>query len=300
MSTHSATNSLLSRLKVSAQQTITSEALAGNWFDQTISVRLDGMAALIDHPDLLNHFRRSFLGALGPGASAQAAARHPCPWDPPCTLDVFRREQFREDGVGLPKPFIPMARLENNDLIASIRVFGLACDWLPHVEAAFVDALRHRVPWRKMGASTPNLLDREIETCDKLSLPPKNVSITLEWITPFDAEKIDASEKTGSILTRLHRRIQGMARWHDCTVEDLKDSHVEIWEACSDPKNLEAIPALPSYSGTKKSMYFADAASGSIRLINNADLFWPLLVIGERCAVGRGATRGRGQFRILD
>ena len=98
-------NSVLARLKAAQQNQVTVNFLACNWFDQTIRVRLSGAARRSLDPEILNHFRRSFLGALSAGGSPAARAGQPCPWEPPCAFDVFCREQYRENGSGLPKPF---------------------------------------------------------------------------------------------------------------------------------------------------------------------------------------------------
>lgn len=39
-------------------------------------------------------------------ASPEARRRQPCPWDPPCTLDVFFGRRKQTAGLELPKPFV--------------------------------------------------------------------------------------------------------------------------------------------------------------------------------------------------
>ena len=291
-------NSLMGRLDVARHRPVRAADLASGWFDQTVRVRLGGAAHLSRSPELANHFRRSFGGALGAGASPEASDGLPCPWEPPCALDVFFREQMRVDGDGLPKPFVTLADRDGADLIAGLRVFGFATEWLPAVEQAFVDALRHRLPWRKLGAAPPPILDRQVETRHGFEAGPMPEAATLRWITPFDAEKIDAGEKTGSILTRLHRRLRGLARWHDADLPELNAKTVARWEAVTDARDIGAPKILASRSGLQRRTFHARAVQGRITLRGDLSPFWPLLLMGERCAVGRGAARGMGRYRL--
>lgn len=270
--------------------------LAALWFDQTIRVRLGGAAGLIRNPDLLNHFRRSFGGALGAGASPEASAGQPCPWEPPCALDVFFREQMRVEGTGLPKPFVPLADTDGADLIAGLRLFGFATDWAPAAEHAFTDALRHRLPWRKLGTVPPPLLDRWIETCEGIDPGAPPEAAALDWLTPLDAEKMDPAGKPGSILKRLHRRLQGLARWHDAALWELPDELVSYWEAIARTGEMDSPKPVPARSGLQQRTFHADTARGRLSLHGDLAPFWPLLRTGERCAIGRGATRGNGRY----
>lgn len=293
-------NSLQLRLQHPARGLISVEQLAGGWFDQTIWVRLGGVAGLARDFNLLNHFRRSLGEALGAGASPEASATHPpspCPWEPPCPLDVLFREQMRVEGVGLPKPFVTLADTDGADLIAGLRVFGFATDWMPTVEHAFVDALCHRLPWTKrLRIAPPPVLDRWIETCEGLDAVPTPIAVTLDWTTPLDAENLDASAKTGSVLTRLHRRLQGLARWHDAALPQLHADAVEHWEMAADASAMDAPKMQAARSGLQRKTFFADSMRGALRLCGNLAPFWPMLQMGERCCVGRGAVRGMGRF----
>lgn len=292
-------NSVLQRIRMAQSTRVTANALATRWFDQTIKMRLGGVARLIASGELENHFRRAFGGALGAGASPEANKHQPCPWEPPCALDVFFREQLRDGGDGLPKPFVPLMDVNGPDLIAGIRIFGLATDWMPAIELAFVDALNHRLPWRKLGlAHTPPLLDRWVETREGLQISPVPKHASVQWITPLDAEAIDPSDKAGSILTRLHRRLCGFANWHDCALSELAPSAVANWESSVDTSEIEAPQPITARSGLQRRTFRSAAAGGTLRLTGNIEEFWPILLMGERCAVGRGAVRGLGRYRL--
>jgi len=183
-------------------------------------------------------------------------------------------------------------------LIAGLRVFGFATEWLPAVEMAFIDGLSDRLPWKKLRIPRPVLLDRQIETCEGLGLDaPSNVA-AMNWLTPVDAENIDLREKAGSVITRLHRRLAGLAYWHDCALGDLEPGRIDAWQRLAGTEDVSMARAVPAYSGAQKKIFRADAAAGRISLSGDLTPFWPLLLLGERCGVGRGAARGRGRFSL--
>ncbi|TRD14810.1 hypothetical protein FEV53_18345 [Palleronia caenipelagi] len=67
---------------------------------------------------------------------------------------------MRLGGDGLPKPFVMLADVDGPDLIAGLRIFGFAIDWMPAADHAFVDALRHRLPWKRLVVQSRHLVDR--------------------------------------------------------------------------------------------------------------------------------------------
>ncbi len=277
---------------------LTPEELCACWFDQTVCVRLSGLAPLVRDFELFNHFRRSFGGGLRLAASEEARANLPCPWNPPCALDVFFREQVREERAGLPKPFVMLADADSDDLIAGLRVFGFATEWLPAAEHAFIAGLRDVLPWRKLGRRAPEIADRWIETCEGFDHPltPK---VTLRWITPLDAEKINPHGKPASILSRLVGRAEGIARWFDAALEADKDALAHLWTtAIRSVDDME--PRYRGFhSGQDRKTVRAKSSLGSIALAGDIAHLWPLMLIGERIFVGRGAARGCGRYGIV-
>lgn len=290
-------NSVQARLSLPACGILDGDQLAASWFDQTLSLRLGGAARFARQGDLAHHLRRSFGGALGAGASPECAATHPpspCPWEPPCALDVFFREQLRVEGDGLPKPFVTLIHTDGADLIAGLRVFGFATDWIPTVEHAFTDALRHRLPWKKLGSTPPPVTDRVLETCEGLAMDTPPTAVALDWLTPLDAEKIDPVERAASVLTRLHRRLDGLARWHDSRLAPLDEGAVAYWQAMAQP-TLTKRSILQVHA---RQAQRTDVAEGAMALHGDLAPFWAMLRLGERCFVGRGAARGQGRYRL--
>lgn len=126
------------------------ETLAREWFHQIITARLEGLGALASHPRLLARVRGALGDRLEARASAETIAGAPCPWEPPCALDVFFREQIRAGRHGLPKPFVLSAEALGRNLLVHATIFGFACDWTMSVRDALAEALRDWLRWRDL------------------------------------------------------------------------------------------------------------------------------------------------------
>lgn len=73
----------------------------------TITFELEGVASLALDPALPGRIRGAFGEALLPGASPEAAAGRPCPFDPPCGFEVlFRRQGRMTSGTDFPNPWM--------------------------------------------------------------------------------------------------------------------------------------------------------------------------------------------------
>ncbi len=276
--------------------------LAAAWADQTVTLRLHGGARL-NRPDLAGHLRRSFLGALGPGASPQARDGLACPQDPPCALDVFRREQFRDDrGNGLPKPYVIFAETRADDLLVSLRVFGAANDWFATASSAFEEGMRAILPWQKrFHRPMPDISSRRLEQVQGLALPPAGERVTLELLGPADTSGI---RKPGavlerSLLARLVRRVNALGHWHG----------LRLSSACT--RTLTAVLEAVDYSASDlvRDTYCSPnrlgqnrrnpCVRGRLRISGPVGPILPILAIGERCHIGRAAREGIGRFRLV-
>ena len=82
------------------------EALVETWMTARIAVRITGCGVLVHDLPLLRRIRGALGQELLATASPQAVAGQPCPWRPPCALDVLFREQGRAGNMGIPKPFV--------------------------------------------------------------------------------------------------------------------------------------------------------------------------------------------------
>jgi len=115
-----------------------------------IMVRTDHPAAATHAADpALPDRLRGMLGrALMEGASAEALACRPCPWQPPCALDLL----FGDHGallsgrLSMPRPFVlsvePFPQDNDDRLTLRLSLFGFATDWAEAVAETLVRGLR--------------------------------------------------------------------------------------------------------------------------------------------------------------
>jgi hypothetical protein len=283
-------------------QTLTLDGLRAAWFHQIVSVTVAGYGALADNIRLTNRIRGAWGREMMRTASPQSLAGKPCPWEPPCTLDVFFREQFRLGKHGLPKPFVLALDRHGHDLIVNLTLFGFACDWLPAARDALVAALAERVEWPSrpanlIGGKAPQL-SCDVLTVSEMPQPPVSGLVEIEFLTPMDAEGDDPLERPASVIGRLARRIDGLARWNDSLIDADWPLLSGIWT------NLEYhIGDLRRVHGERGSrrqnrLIPVDAISGRLILEGELAPLLSLIVLGQTCHVGRGAVSGMGRFRI--
>lgn len=269
--------------------------LFDTWFDQTVWVSLEGVGRLAENVEFLNHLRRSLGGGLGRSASPESQAGKPCPWEPPCAFDVLFREQLRNGQIGLPKPYIVLTETSGPDLHAGVRVFGLATDWMPAVEQALIIGLREILPWAKLGLDTPQILNRWVETQQSEALPTAPDICLLQWITPLDAEKHNAESDPASVIRRIVTRVKGMAVWHDSALDLCAATVEKAWIDRLVSAEF-AIKRHTQFLGRQPRTLHRGL--GRLVLEGELGVLWPLILMAERCFVGRGATRGMGRYAI--
>lgn len=120
----------------------TADDLLARWFQADIVVRLGpGLTPdRITDPRLPGRLRGALGDALLAGASAEARAEQPCPWDPPCALDVLWGETgTMRRGVEIPRPFVIRVDPDPPDgARVTLSLFGFATDWAEGVADALV------------------------------------------------------------------------------------------------------------------------------------------------------------------
>lgn len=122
------------------------DRLAEHWVAATVEATVPGHGALVGDLVLMNRVRRALGRMLMTGASAEAIAGKPCPWQPPCALDLLFREHARIGGRhGIPKPWVLAFDRRGFDLIVRITLFGFAIDWAGVVGHALAQALRDHI-----------------------------------------------------------------------------------------------------------------------------------------------------------
>lgn len=274
--------------------------LVAAWYDQTFTFRLKG-AGQRAPADIGGHLRRSFLGALGKGASPEAQAGRPCPWDPPCALDVFRREQLRgPKGDGLPKPHIIRAWPRGTDLIATLRIFGMAGDWAMTAAEAMALGIREILPWPRVVAglqTPPEIVERTVDI-SRLSLEPAPRQVALIFLSPIDGTGADIAAKPHSLITRLIRRVDAMSRWNGVAMDESAGRALAHHAARLDYDLTGLRPGRYESPNRHRQKRHDPTFGGRIVISSDLAPIWPILLLGARCHVGRHAVEGLGAFRL--
>lgn len=284
----------------------TVQDIMAGWRDQSVRVLLRADRPVetpsLDHAALVvaNHVRRRFFPALAAGASPAAQANAPCTWDPPCALDVFRREQLRTSrGIGLPKPMVVFVRLDGSFIQVTLRVFGVAIDWFPAAAEALVAGLR-TVPWReRFHMPPPKIVDRDIETMQGLEQVPPQRRVTLLFESPADiGGKVDHRSIGRSLLGRLLLRVDGLSRWQGYMLPEAYTRHIttSLDHLHFDESHLVRESYL---SENAKSQSRVDpVVAGRLTLEGDVAPILPILQIGTRTLIGRGAREGLGRYNL--
>jgi len=275
--------------------------LAAAWCCQTARFRVAGEGASAP-VGIGAHLRRSFLGALGSGASARAAGGQACDWDPPCALDVFRREQLRgPGGNGLPKPYVIAADLDRGDLIVSLGIFGMAVDWAMAAIEAMATGLRTILPWHHLYPGmtrAPDIVDRQIWFPPLPACPDAGNAVTLRLLSPLDITGTRRDAHPSSLLSRLLRRIDGLSRWNGMALEPEAGRAMaqSFRHLAVDLSGLRATQQLsPNAKGQRR---VRDVVLGEIVISGDWAPIWPLLAMGEQAHLGRGAVEGLGRYDL--
>ncbi len=275
-------------------------ALADRWQTARLEARLAGYGALADDLVLMNRVRGAFGRRLMDGASDEAIAGKPCPWHPPSALDVLFREQMRVGRHGLPKPLALALDRRERDLVVRLTLFGLAIDWAAAAMQAMVSALRHDIDWRSRadGRFLPKL-----DIVDCMILPaglhpsaPRS-PVVLRFVTPLDSSGDDPLERPATVVGRLARRVDLMARWMGVELDADWPALSRVWLGLDyNADRLARAAALARHSSRTGQSFRQSLVAGELAIVGALETIWPLLAAGESCHVGRGATQGLGRY----
>ncbi len=270
-----------------------------------------GLAGDVRFPNWL----RGALGdALMDGASAEARAGRPCPWRPPCALDVLWGETGTvRRGVPIPRPFV--VRVDEpapGGLRITLSLFGFATDWMEDAAAALVRALRHGVGMGPDGARLPLEPGRRvIRTPGPPPLPTvraagaDEATLSVRILTPLILRRKSTPVLDPlALLTSLSRRAEGFARWHDTAL--MVDGEALARAAAA--LTLEADGLAPPTTWSRTSARQpgrripASGVVGRLTLRGPGAALTavaPLLALGGRVGAGGHAAQGQGRFEVL-
>jgi hypothetical protein len=279
------------------------EQLAEQWVAATVEMSVQGHGALKDDLVLMNRIRGALGRMLMAGASAEAIAGKPCPWSPPCALDLLFREQARLGGKhGIPKPWVLALDRRGFDLVVRVTLFGIAVEWAGVVAHTLAVALRDHIDW-KQRAPTLFLPKATIERVavkqtNGVVLPRVRASAVLDFITPLDAAGDDPLDRPATVVGRLARRIDLLARWMEMEIDADWRSLSRLWNDLAYDAAGLARRRLDRRSGRDPRDFQLGLVSGSLGIAGELGPIWPLIVLGQLCHAGRGATAGLGRYVV--
>lgn len=276
------------------------EALATAWTQVRVSARIPGYGALAHDTVVLRRVRGGLGQILMQSASPEAIAGKPCPWRPPCTLDVLFREQGRSGAHGIPKPFILAAERRGDDLEVVLTLFGVAVDWSPAVVHALVATLRHGIDWRgqrrDVFAPVPVVALVNVVGFEGVRRISVGSCVSLDFLTPLNAENDDPLDRPATVLARLARRVEGLARWQDVAIDEDWRALAANWAELSyDASSLRRV-RIHRRSGRTAREFVMDAVAGTLCIDGVPAPLRALLAIGEQVHIGKGASEGFGRF----
>jgi hypothetical protein len=278
-------------------RTLGPAALAAAWFHGLVRVRCARAGGLAGDPALLGKLRGALGHELGRAGSAEALAGRPCPWRPPCALDLLFRTQGRiTGGLEIPKPWVPAAEAEGDDLVVVLTIMGFATEWLEPAAEALVRGLRGGLS----GTGRLEVVDREILVRERVE-PPAGDHLLLLWRTPLEIRRSEPARPLDppTIVASLANRVSGLARFQDAALAAGAARELKAAAGRVRARWLEArAVAWSRWSGRQGRRIPMAGVTSALELEGELGPLLPLLAIGETCHVGSHATLGLGRYVI--
>ncbi|MFS8037561.1 CRISPR system precrRNA processing endoribonuclease RAMP protein Cas6 [Xanthobacter sp. AM11] len=282
------------------------EGLVAAFKMRTIQLRVGGAAAHAADPLLCGRVRGALGDLLAASASPESRAGQPCPWSPPCAFEALFRKQGRmRPGVDFPSPWVICAEEGEGDLLLSLRLFGIACEWAPAVAETLVLAVDRHLGW---AAGTGAILDRQLIAADGLAIPDlgaegaQRIRVDLDFRSPAVCGRGGEARDPAVLFTGLRHRIEGLARWHGLTVAP--SQWPPITRAVRALEVRWAAPrALSWRRGSRRQDRWVpmSGVAGLLRLAGRSDdlaPLAPLLALGAEVHVGADIAFGCGRYRL--
>lgn len=275
--------------------------LADRWTMQDLRVLVPGHGALAQDAWTLHRFRGALGHALWVGASAEARADRPCPFQPPCGYALFHGTTDPDGmGAGNDRPFTLEADDLDGDLLLTLRLFGMAGDWASEFLAAMVAACRSGLDTGTRGQR--RALPVQMATRAPAALPgalPPHAGVTVETVTPIVQKsdgKAQASLDVASLLSALARRLESLARWHGLRPGwDSRAIGRVAQTYCADAQAMLGAATVPTGRDTGR---LRPAHAGLLRLPPPPPDLAPLLRLAPAVHLGADIAYGAGRVRV--
>ena len=277
----------------------TAPELCQQWADQTVSVILQFDQPMEALP-LADLARRWLLFTLSQTASAEAKHNHPCPWEPPCTFDLFKREQLRFRADGLPKPYSLAVMTQDHLAEVRVRVFGRAMTRFSAVSEALLRALGASSAWRQeLGCAAPQIVNRFHDAFHGATPLVACERINLICHSPVDMSGGKPHVAVGrSLLGRGLRRIDAMARWQGQSLPpDVMTNLRQTLDSLQyDESGLKRETYVNNPRGKSPKRF--ETVRGTLAVTGDLAPILPILALLERAQLGRGVVQGLGVVEV--
>jgi hypothetical protein len=280
-------------------------ALCDSWFHTDITWRIAGCSAMADDPAFAGKLRGAFGTVLKAGASPQALAKQPCPWDPPCGFEVLFRKQGRMSaGLDLASPWVVAIDRMRSHLSITLRVFGFACDYLPAAAEAMTQAIAGRCGLEKLApGNCVTIESRRFASVDHLVHATEPRALTLDFMSPVSLSGQSVLHAPHVLIGTLPARIETVARWMDMQLihdrdayrvaAQMVDLHWEDTEKCNWMRWSGQQGRQIPMSGLRGRLHIRGAPAALAVLE-------PALRIGAFTHCGADIAFGLGRYMLLD
>ena len=114
----------------------------------------------------------------------------------------------------------------------------------------------------------------------------------------MNSEGDDPRERPATIVARLARRAEGLARWHDAAIGEDWRALGEVWASLDyDAGGLHA-GRVDRHAGRANRNFDVATVGGVMIVAGLPPPLQALLAIGESMHVGKGAAEGFGRYRL--
>lgn len=260
-------------------------------------------------PALPGRLRGAWGQALMQEASSEALAGQPCPWSPPCALDILLRDRAGATAaLALPKPWvIEAAPLSDRDLFVRLVLFGSAVALAGQAGDAMIRALRSGISGggdEIPGRGRPHLEPSE-RTLRTVTVPDVADSMTsaraavLRFVTPVVQRRGAVSGiEPVSLITGLGNRVSGLARWMGLVVEaDWRSLKVLARGLSVDDEGLRGVRWMRR-SGRQERIIPMEGYVGDLIIGGTLEPLMPLLALGTVTHAGSHAAHGLGCYDL--
>ncbi len=238
---------------------------------------------------------------LKTSASAQAIGGQPCPWNPPCALDLlFRTQGMITPGLEIPKPFVVSLEPSGPDLLVRCTLFGIAADWSGQIGEALVSAIRNNLRHPKGGRLDVSSRQTQwLGAVQEWQGVDGDCRIELDFITPFVLRSGRKSHAAlPALITGIGNRVNGLARWMGVEVQ-------ADWRAIK--ASAEALTVVQSTvegetwkraSRRQGAIIGMEGFRGQAIIQGDLSPLLPLFVLGQVTHAGAHAALGMGRYQI--